>query len=143
MKVVADTNVVVSALLWSGSPHQLLPLAEHRRISLYTSPALIQELAGVLGWAKFSPRLLALRISAPELVIGYVKLTHLIQPTSIARIIAEDPDDDEVLACALAARAAYLITGDPHLLRLGSYHATQIVSPRTFFAKLSEHSPTG
>ena len=133
MRIVADTNVLVSALLWTGLPHRFLANAEAHRFTLYTSPALIHELAGVLARQKFAPRLRILQVTPEELVAGYLNVAHLLAPPVILPVIAEDPADDAVLACALAARATYLITGDPHLLRLQSYHAIQIVTPRTFF----------
>ena len=132
MRVVADTNVLVSAFLWSGVPHRILISAEAHRVTLYTSPTLIDELVGVLERPRFTPRLRMLQVTAEELVIGYLKLAHLIVPSSIPPVIKEDPDDDAVLACALAARATYLITGDPHLLLVKAYQGVQIVSPRTF-----------
>ena len=132
MRVVADTNVLVSALLWSGAPHRLLALAETSRIALYTSPALIDELAGVLARHHFTARLNVLRVADEELVANYLKLAHLVLPIPISPVIVADPDDDAVLACALAADAAYIVSGDPHLLSLKRYHAVHIVSPRTF-----------
>lgn len=132
MRVVADTNVLVSALLWSGTPHRLLAFAESGRLALYTSPALIDELAGVVVRHRFAARLSALGVTAEEVVANYLKLAHLILPHPISPVIAADPDDDAVLACAVAAQAACIISGDPHLLSLKHYHDIHIVSPRTF-----------
>ena len=132
MRVVADTNVLVSAFLWTGPPHRLLTAAERGRLTLYTSPVLIEELADVLARRKFAPRLRALEVTVEELVVGYLKLARLLVPQPIPPVIKEDPEDDHVLACALAAQASYLVTGDPHLLHLTSYRTVPIVSPRTF-----------
>lgn len=134
MRVVADTNVLVSALLWSGLPHRLLAIAEAGHLTLYTSPVLIQELAGVLSRQKFASRLDALRVSVEELIAGYVRLAHVILPQPMAPVILEDPEDDAVLACALAARAEYVISGDGHLLSLTHYRSIHLVSTRTFLA---------
>jgi putative PIN family toxin of toxin-antitoxin system len=60
MRVVADTNVIVSAMLWIGSPHQILVASEDVRLTLCTSPSLLRELTGVLSRPKFAPRLRAL-----------------------------------------------------------------------------------
>jgi putative PIN family toxin of toxin-antitoxin system len=64
MRVVADTNVIVSAMLWIGSPHRILVAAEDDRLTLYTSPALLRELTGVLTRPKFASRLRELQVSA-------------------------------------------------------------------------------
>jgi putative PIN family toxin of toxin-antitoxin system len=57
VRVVLDTNMVVSALVWGGTPYELIAAATEERFDLYASPALIEELADVLGRAKFAPRL--------------------------------------------------------------------------------------
>jgi len=105
MRVVADTNVIVSALLWLGVPHDILVAAEESRLTLCVSPVQLQELLGVLGRPKFSQRLRDLRVSAAEFTAGYARLTHVVLPQRVPRIVATDVADDEVLACALAARA--------------------------------------
>lgn len=132
MRVVADTNVIVSAMLWIGSPHQILVASENARLTLCTSPALLRELTGVLSRPKFSSRLRALQVSGPELTAGYARLARLVNPQRVMRVVAEDPADDEVLACALAARAHYIVSGDVDLLRLRSYRGMAILSPRSF-----------
>lgn len=132
MRVVADTNVIVSAMLWIGSPHQILVALEDARLTLCTSPSLLRELTGVLSRPKFAPRLRALEVSASELTASYARLARLVNPQRVMRVVAEDPADDEVLACALAARAHYIVSGDTDLLRLRSYRGISILSPRLF-----------
>ena len=137
MRVVADTNVILSALLWPGVPHQLLSAAESGRMVLYTSPALVEELADVLTRRKFASRLAMREVTPVELVAGYVKLTRLILPTLLRTVLVEtDPSDDIVLACALAARAHYVVSGDAHLLTLQHHHPFRIVSPLTLLNTL-------
>jgi len=68
MRVVADTNVIVSAMLWIGAPHTILVAAEDARLTLCISPALLQELDGVLHRPKFAPRLHELQVGAEELI---------------------------------------------------------------------------
>lgn len=132
MRVVADTNVIVSAMLWIGSPHQILVASEDAQLTLCTSPSLLRELTGVLSRPKFAPRLRALQVSVSELTTGYARSARLVNPQRIMRVVAEDPADDEVLACALAARAHYIVSGDTDLLRLRSYRGISILSPRLF-----------
>ena len=132
MRVVTDTNVIVSALLWVGVPHNILVAAEESHLTLCVSPVLLQELLGVLERPKFAQRLRDLRISAAELTAGYARLTHVVLPQRVPRIVATDAADDEVLACALAARAKYIISGDSDLLRLRSYRQIPILSPAIF-----------
>lgn len=80
MRVVTDTNVIVSALLWMGAPQKILIAAEKAQVTLCVSPALLQELVGVLERPKFTQRLRDLRVSAAELMSGYVCLAHVVLP---------------------------------------------------------------
>jgi putative PIN family toxin of toxin-antitoxin system len=136
MRIVADTNVLVSALLWTGAPHELLVVAETHGVSLYTSHALLEELTGVLSRQKFSARLRARDMTVEEVIAGYTKLAHVVLPDAIPPVIIQDPADDHVLACAATAGAAYIISGDPHLLKLKRYASSHILSPRAFLNAL-------
>ena len=136
MRVVADTNVVVSAIFWTGAPHKLLTAAEAGHLTLHTSPHLIEELADVLSRPFFVSRLKDRRTTAPELASAYARLAHVVLPAAIVPAVLGDPDDDAVLACAQAARAEYIVTGDGLLLGLRHYHAIHIVSPATIIRRL-------
>jgi putative PIN family toxin of toxin-antitoxin system len=125
MRLVLDTNVVASALLWSGPPRQLLQAARERRVELFTSTPLLAELSDILARPKFAPKIAASLLSVDELVDRYAQLATLVRPTSIPRI-APDPDDDLVLATALAAKAEFVVTGDRSLLAIGEYQSVKI-----------------
>ncbi|MCC7486903.1 MAG: putative toxin-antitoxin system toxin component, PIN family [Burkholderiales bacterium] len=98
MRVVADTNTIVSGLLWTGASRALLDAARDRRISLYTSAALLEELAQVLPRAKFARRVVASRMSIPRLVRRYARLAQRIVPADIGPAVPGDPDDAAALA---------------------------------------------
>ena len=136
MRIVADTNTVLSGLLWQGTPRRLLDLARERKITLYTSMLLVAELAEVLARDKFAERLGAARVSAIELVQDYARLAETVTPEALpVPVIARDPDDDHVLACALCAKAQLIVSGDSHLLDLKAY---QGISIRAASVALSE-----
>jgi putative PIN family toxin of toxin-antitoxin system len=137
MRVVTDTSVLVSAMLWPGPPHEILVAAERGEITLYTSAILIEELEGVLWRPKFTARLDVRRTTVEELVGSYVKLAHVVQPDPISPVIIEDPEDDAVLACALTANAHAVISGDQHLRSLKRYQSIPIVSPRAFLEHMA------
>lgn len=128
MRAVLDTNTIVSGLLWDGTASQLLLAAREQRLELATSAVLLDELLDVLPRAKFSRKLHAAGLTAPQLVHRYGLLARQVIPADITARIAADPDDDAVLACALAAQAELIITGDAHLLDLKHYHGIQIVT---------------
>jgi uncharacterized protein len=130
MRIVLDTNVVLSALLWRGTPYQLLTtLRAQSEYQLFSSPVLLEELAGVLTRASITKRLNLIKQSAPSVLADYTAAVTLIEPLSVPRVVLSDPDDDHVLACALAARAELIVSGDGDLLTLGQYHQIRILQP--------------
>ncbi len=103
MRVVADTNTVVSAFLWGGLPKAVLDAAREGRISLHTTPALLAELEDVLARSKFATRILHVGDSATDMLAAYRALVVVELPAPIPPT-ARDPDDDAALAAAVAAR---------------------------------------
>lgn len=128
MRVVADTNIVVSGLLWRGNPRRILDAARAGDIQLFTAPVLLTELEDVLSREKFAARLATVGITPHDLVLGYSALAYVIEPAELEHVILADPDDDAVLACAVAARGDVIVSGDRHLLDLKKYLDIRIVA---------------
>ena len=135
---VLDTNVVIAALLWNGPPSSLLTRATERQdLVLVTSPTLLAELTDILALPKFWNRLADAATSVEELVVAYRDATVLVTPREVPRVVADDVDDDHVIAAAVAARAQCIVTGDrTHLLPLGAHGDIAIISPRQCLALL-------
>ncbi len=131
MRLLLDTNVVIAGLLWNGYSRHLLDWAIDGRVTLISSPALIDELAHTLNYPKLSQRIAAHCATTPSaLTVRYSALVTLVTPSDVPRVIANDVDDDQVLACALAANADLIVSGDKHLLSLGgAYQGIWIVTP--------------
>ena len=127
MRVVADTNTVVSAFLWGGAPAAVLAAAREGRITLLTSPALLAELDEVMSREKFAARIAQVGSSVTLLLTGYRALVTPVRP-AVIQPTARDPDDDHVLACALGANATLIVTRDRDLLDLGSFRDIRIVA---------------
>lgn len=129
MRLVLDTNVVFSALLWQGTAYRcLLAARANPGVQLFSSVPLIEELADVLTRKESAKRLALLDLSADAVVADYVRTLHLVEPEPIERT-SNDPDDDVVLATALAAHADALVSGDrKHLLVLQAFQGIPIVS---------------
>jgi putative PIN family toxin of toxin-antitoxin system len=134
MRAVADTNVVISGLLWNGPSRGVLDRARSGAIELFTSAGLLAELEDVLSRRKLLRRLQLVGTSPQELLLGYANLARVVQPTAIQPIVVADPDDDAVLACAFAARADVVISGDDHLLSLRQDFGVRIVTATVFLA---------
>lgn len=120
MRLVLDTNIVVSALLWGGKPRLLLAAAEHGKIRLFTSAALLAELHDTLAEPKFGDKVRSFGKPLSHVITGYAKRTTEVLPIATSRI-SVDPDDDVVIGTALAAKATGIVSGDKHLLELKSY----------------------
>ncbi|MFL6606200.1 MAG: putative toxin-antitoxin system toxin component, PIN family [Steroidobacteraceae bacterium] len=113
MRLVLDTNVVMSGLLWRGKPYELLQAIRHQhpRLQIYSSPVLLDELTEVISRPAFAKQLGLSGKSAHEVLADYLEVVELVEPIEIPRIV-RDPDDDHVLACALTAQANLIVSGD-------------------------------
>jgi len=133
MRVVLDTNTVISGFLWGSYPRQILDLVRNQQIYIYTSSPLIEELLDVLSRPKFAQRLQTVIQETPEaLVNNYRNLVQIVEIHTVEKIVINDPDDDQVLACAVSASADYIISGDQDLLTLKLYQNIPIVTAREF-----------
>ena len=126
MRLVLDTNVVASSLLWGGNPLRLLQAGRAHRIEHYTRTPLLAELTEILSRRKFEQKLAASQLTVEQLVDRYAALAAVVRPIALPRV-APDPDDDVVIATALAAKADLLVTGDRPLLAVGEYQGVRIV----------------
>ncbi|MGD0680704.1 MAG: putative toxin-antitoxin system toxin component, PIN family [Terracidiphilus sp.] len=125
MRVVADTNVFISALMFGGLPGRFLDLALHRRFTLITSKALLDELDEKLrGKFAVSER------DAQAIREKLKGIAEVVDPDFELDAVPEDPDDNRVLECAVAGKAEFIVSGDRHLLRLGNYEGIAIVTVR-------------
>ncbi len=125
MRVVADTNVLVSALIFpGGSPEAFYRLVLEGRVELITSRPLLAELGRVLaekfGWEP---------ARAEEAVAQIVRIAVIVEPREAVSDIEVDPPDNRVLEAAAEGRANAIVSGDRHLLALGSWRGIQIQSP--------------
>ena len=133
MTVVIDTNVVLSAILFGGKPKQVLEMALSGSIQLAISESLVIELQGVLQRPKFE---LSAQL-VQTIVSEYASIASWIEPSEHFKVVVDDPSDNYFIDCAVAAKADYLITGDRHLLNLGTFKMIKIVSVDTFIDILS------
>ncbi len=128
MKVVFDTNVLVSAFVSEGVCSKLLGRARRGQFQLITSPFILKEFETVLlkklSATKGETRQ-ALRVLAEAVSI-------IAQPSQAISGICRDPDDDNILFCSKAAGADYLVTGDSDLLEMREFQGARIISPRDF-----------
>jgi len=126
VRLVLDTNTVISGLLWKGPRHALLTAAREDPNTLpHSSPRLLAELADVLGRRKPGAAVSAGGESPEALFQRFLLVVNIVVPAPIAPVVIADPDD-HVLACAVAAGAELIVSGDSDLLDLKAYQGTPL-----------------
>lgn len=135
-KVALDTNVWVSILLSKTLYEAFVPLIERKDITGYMSHQLLRELAKVLTYPKIDRILRGAGISPEAGLTSVIRSVRLVRPRQSVHVIKEDPADDRVLECALAAKARIIVSGDHHLLALKKYRGIKILKPRRFLQTL-------
>ena len=140
MRIVADTNTVVSGLLWPGKPRSLLDAARAGAFQLTTTQPLLDELSKVLERRKFTGRLERAGQSVTALLSAYRDLAETVVSAQITPAVIADPDDDAVLAAALGGRADLIVSGDAHLLNLKHFHHIHIITTDEALALIAKMS---
>ena len=126
MKVLLDTNIWISGLLWGGNPRRIIKLAVSEQIVLYSSKLLIDELQATLAYPKLQCRLEKLAITAEELLVEVARITQLSQPVAISDLSQlRDPKDKIVLETALGVPVEVIVSGDEDLLILREFQQIQ------------------
>jgi putative PIN family toxin of toxin-antitoxin system len=133
LKVILDTDALVSALLFGGEPGRLVSLWEKGRVVPLVSREVLLEYVRVLGYPKFSLSAEDIQALIEEHVLPFAEMVSV---PRTPRIVREDPGDDKFLALAAAGRADFLISGDIHLLNLERHHGVEILTPRNFLARI-------
>jgi putative PIN family toxin of toxin-antitoxin system len=134
-RVVADSNVYVSAIVFGGKPMLLLEMAEEGELELFISEPILSETFRILR-DKF--RRTADQIEADRSHLSTI--TRSVTPTETLNVVPLDPDDDRILECAVAAGATTIVTGDKHLLGLGSFRGIRIERPAEFLSERQDRT---
>jgi len=127
-KVTLDTNILVSALGWKGNPHKILQKVVDGEFDLFMSYAQYEELAKVLDYPKFG----FTEEQKTRFKTLVSRITTSIKTPIELDVVKEDPSDNRILECALAADVDFIVSGDEHLLSLETFGRIRIVSARDF-----------
>jgi putative PIN family toxin of toxin-antitoxin system len=134
---VLDTNITVSGLLWRGAPRAVIEAARSEHIELFSCAELLDELKDVLQRPKLAARLAQIGKEPTDLISEYLSLIAVIRADPLPAPVSVDPDDDVVLACALAAQAAVIVSGDDDLLRLRMFQDIPILTAPELLLRLA------
>jgi len=127
-RIVLDTNVIISAILFGGKPRRVLDLVISGSVDCTLSIAILDELRDVLQRPKFGFH--------ADLCLHIIEELHgacdIISPSMSVNVIRSDPDDNRILECAVEAHAHFIVSGDSHLLDLGTFEKISILSPAEY-----------
>ncbi len=138
MKAVLDSNVLVSAVLSdAGPPGSILRAWRDGSFQLVIALPLLSELEAVLSRPQIANRLAWSEAERSEFVVALGEGAMMVAPGEEITLIGADPANNRVLEAAAQGRADYVVSGDRHLLDLGSYEGIEIVMPARFAAVLS------
>jgi len=128
-RVVVDTNVFISAIIFEKEASKLVSLWRESKIRLLISRQVLEEYINVLSYPKF-------KLTVPEIeyIVKYELLPYAesVKVKSQINIIKDDPDDNKFLSLAVDGNAGYIISGDKHFLKLKEFKAIKIFSLREF-----------
>jgi len=127
-KVLLDTNILISALGWSGKPKVIFEKCLHGELELVTSPNQIEELERVMDYPKFN----FTEEQKATFISIILEIATMVEITGKVNIIVDDPDDNAILETAIVGNVQYLISGDPHLLKLKEFAKIKIVTASEF-----------
>ncbi|MDZ4672758.1 MAG: putative toxin-antitoxin system toxin component, PIN family [Phototrophicales bacterium] len=138
MRIVLDTNLIISGMLWMGLPHDMLVLAYQHQIQVIASEPLIEELKDVLSREKMKKHLNRIQKTPDELINLHLSHTLIIEPSQVPEGTVRDLKDDKIIACAVGGQADYIITGDNDLLVLKEYQGILIVTASEFLTIITK-----
>lgn len=139
MRIVIDTNVLVSAFLSKrGAPAQLLAQLEQDAFVLLVSEPILDEYERALNYKKVSDLHGMSPVEVAEAVDNLRATAVTVEPAEPLRVVESDPDDDKFFECAVAGGAAYLISGDTHVRAIGAFQGIQVVSAPLFLEILKQ-----
>lgn len=137
MRVILDTNVFISGVLWRGNESAVLQMCSSGIAEVYLSSKLLREYADVLSRRKFADRLAAAGLRPDDILAALFEFVHIVETNSTVAVVTEDPADNMVLECADSVPDLdFILSGDAHLLNLGSYKGVPIVTASEFLRRL-------
>ena len=136
MRIVLDTNVLISGIYFSGTPGKILQAWRSRKLQLVVSIEILEEYLNVA-------ERLASRYGDIEYegILGLIiQNAQLVQSADLPEPVSEDPDDDKFLACALASNTRIIVSGDSDLLKVSGYADIRVLTPKEFISEFLDQS---
>ena len=127
-KVVLDTNVFVSALGWEGASRKIFQNCIRGNLELFISAGIFDEIKRVLHYPKFKFS----QDEISEFLDQILEVGNFVETKVRVEIIQDDPSDNKFLECAATVNADYIISRDPHILKIKEFEGIKVISPEDF-----------
>jgi putative PIN family toxin of toxin-antitoxin system len=137
MRAVLDTNVLISGVIATGVPHEILLSGFNKEYQLVVSVPTLTEFRDTL--LKYPDRFHMDESEVQTEVETIRYFAEFVDPQEDITVVDNDPDDDKFLEAAVAGNVDYLVSGDSHLLSIDSFRDIDIVEPRTFYEQLDAY----
>ena len=131
MKIVIDTNILISGIFFSGPPYQILKAWFDKKFELIVSEEIYNEYSQVCE--RLHQKYPTIEVS--DILELIAVNAHFYQPIDIKESITIDPDDDKFFKCALASEVNIIVSGDRHLKELNGYQGIEVIPPSDFIKK--------
>jgi len=132
MKIVLDTNILVSGTYWKGSSDKIIELVDKGKIELIISKKIISEYYNVINRDEIIDKVKEKSLILNKSVSKIISNSIIVEPLEKFDIIKGDPDDNMILECAIEGKADYIITNDNHLLEIKEFKQIKIMAPEEF-----------
>ena len=134
MKIVLDTNILISGTFWTGSSFRILQLIQEKKIVLILSKEILEEYEYIIQ----SEEILQKEVYQEErksATMKLIQLAKIVNPQTSVQIIKDDPSDNKFIEAAIEGKAEYIITKDKHILNIKKYQNIKIITPEEFLEK--------
>jgi hypothetical protein len=141
MRIVVDTNVLVSATYWKGDSYKVIRIANERQMTIMMSREITEEYYKVIKSDEVTEKVEKKNLMAEKIITKVINESVVVEPKDKLFVIKEDPDDDKFLECAVEGDAEYLVSRDKHLLKLKKYKGIDIIKPEEFLRIINACKP--
>lgn len=132
IRIVADTNVLISATFWDGNSNKIIEKVENKEIELLMSKEILEEFSRVLDYKEIQEKIKNKNLEMKRSVEKIISISIFVEPQEKFNIIKDDPDDDKFLDCAIAGKTDFIISQNKHLLKLKEFKGIKIITPKEF-----------
>lgn len=136
IRIVADTNVLISSTFWDGDSNKIIEKVEKKELELLMSKEILEEFSNVLSYKEIQDKIKNKNLEMKRTIEKIALISVFVEPQEKFKIIIEDPDDDKFIDCAVAGKADFIISQDKHLLKLKEFRGIKIVKPDEFLKKI-------